>query len=99
MTLAPPASLKLDLKWTGRPPPAPARPARKGAVPGQGGHLRHLEAAARARSWWTARATEDEVRPGFSKDAILRPTREDPRGELGVLTRVAAILSELAGEG
>jgi hypothetical protein len=58
-------------------------------VPGQVGPA--------ARSWWTARATEDVVRPGFSKEAILRPEKEDPRGPAGVLTRVQQVLSELLG--
>jgi hypothetical protein len=50
-----------------------------------------------AKSWWTARATESEVRPGFSKEAILRPAKEDPRAPDGVLTRVLGVLSELLG--
>jgi transcription-repair coupling factor (superfamily II helicase) len=107
VTLAPPSSLKLDLNWTSskalRGPnrsglvsraPAPSAPhgrARPGqrVVPGQVGPA--------ARSWWTARATEDVVRPGFSKEAILRPEKEDPRGPAGVLTRVQQVLSELLG--
>ena len=99
VTLAPPSSLKLDLNWTsskavqgtesGRAssaaapapsaPPGRARPGQR-VLPGRVGPA--------ARSWWTARATEDEVRPGFSKEAILRPEKEDPRGPTGVLTRV-----------
>jgi hypothetical protein len=51
------------------------------------------------QSWWTARATEEEVKPGFSKEAIVRPVKEDPRAEEGVLTRVGRLLSELAGKG
>ncbi len=105
VTLAPPSSLKLDLNWTpskafrgpnrsgliSRAPAAPAGRARPGqrVVPGRVGPT--------ARSWWTARATEDVVRPGFSKEAILRPEQEDPRGPDGVLTRVQQILSELLG--
>jgi transcription-repair coupling factor (superfamily II helicase) len=58
-------------------------------------------AAARGRdaghsaSWWTARAREAEVKPGFTKEEILRPSREDPRGPEGVLTRVGGLLSRL----
>jgi hypothetical protein len=107
VTLSPPSSLKLDLGWTaarafkgpnrsgliGRTPVPPAssvrtRPSGR-MVPGRVGPV--------ARSWWTARATEDEVRPGFSKDAILRPVKEDPRGPAGVLTRVRNVLSALSG--
>jgi transcription-repair coupling factor (superfamily II helicase) len=107
VTLVPPSSLKLELNRTSskapRGPnrsglvsraPAPAAPpgrARPGqrVVPGRVGSA--------ARSWWTARATEDVVRPGFSKEAILRPEKEDPRGPAGVLTRVQQVLSELLG--
>ena len=105
IALAPPSSLKLDLGWApGKapagpnraglvvrtPPPAPSRPKpAPRIVPGRVGPA--------ARSWWTARATEDEVRPGFSKEAILRPVKEDPRGPSGVLTRVQRVLSELVG--
>ena len=106
VTLMPPSSLKLDLNWTaksaagpnrsglvqrGPVPPAPGMRSRPGTrvVPGRLGSA--------ARSWWTARATEDEVRPGFSKEAILRPEKEDPRGPNGVLTRVRGVLGVLAG--
>ena len=107
VTLAPPSSLKLDLNWTpskafkgpnrsglvsrSPAPPAPPGRARPGqrVVPGRVGPT--------ARSWWTARATEDVVRPGFSKEAILRPEKEDPRGPAGALTRVQQVLSELLG--
>jgi hypothetical protein len=65
-----------------------SRPTRP-LVPGRVGSA--------ARSWWTARATEDEVRPGFSKEAILRPEKEDPRGPTGVLTQARNVLSELVG--
>jgi hypothetical protein len=46
-------------------------------------------------SWWTARATAGEVTAGFSKEAILRPEKEDPRGPSGVLTRVRGVLGAL----
>jgi hypothetical protein len=47
-------------------------------------------------SWWTARAREEHVTPGFTKEEILRPAREDPRAPDGVLTRVGELLSRLA---
>jgi hypothetical protein len=49
-------------------------------------------------SWWTARATAGEVTPGFSKDALLRPEKEDPRGPSGVLTRVGGVLGALVSK-
>ncbi|HEY3383870.1 MAG TPA: transcription-repair coupling factor [Vicinamibacterales bacterium] len=106
VTLAPPASLKLDLNWKAKVRDAgralkPADRAGRGAAsftrsPVGSGDLRRARRP-QGTSWWTARATEDEVRPGFSKEAILRPTKEDPRGPDGVLTRVAGVLSELVG--
>jgi transcription-repair coupling factor (superfamily II helicase) len=48
-----------------------------------------------ATSWWTARAKERTVSPGFSKGEILRPAREDPRREGGILERVGGVLSDL----
>jgi transcription-repair coupling factor (superfamily II helicase) len=94
LTLAPPSGLKLDLSGLTRlstrgPDRIPATGRR--AIPKRG-------TAGAARSWWTARATEEEVKPGFVKEAILRPAREDPRGPGGVLSRLTALLAELAGE-
>jgi transcription-repair coupling factor (superfamily II helicase) len=77
-----------------RNPPPPARGARSRP----GGPLVPGRLGPAARSWWTARATEDEVRPGFSKEAILRPEKEDPRGPAGVLTRVRGVLGALLGQ-
>jgi hypothetical protein len=46
-------------------------------------------------SWWAARAQAGEVTAGFTKDEILKPAKEDPRGEAGVFRRVAALLRDL----
>jgi transcription-repair coupling factor (superfamily II helicase) len=104
VTLAPPALLKLELK----PRTAPRRPAERpgevAATAGPGvprrsglGSVRHREPArpGGTASWWTARAREGEVKPGFTKEEILRPAREDPRAPDGVLTRVGELLSRL----
>ena len=45
-----------------------------------------------------ARAMAGEVTPGFTKDAILRPEKEDPRGPSGVLTRVGGVLGALVSK-
>ena len=70
-------------------PPAgnrtPAAGAKKGKDPVAGG------------SWWAARAQAGEVAPGFSKDEIMRPAKEDPRAEDGVFVRVSGLLRELSG--
>ncbi|HXW06561.1 MAG TPA: transcription-repair coupling factor [Vicinamibacterales bacterium] len=89
--LVPPATLKLDLR---KPPsPAPGTPrtaasraaSRKPGDPVAGG------------SWWAARARSGEVAPGFSRDEILRPARENPRAEGGLFTRIGGLLRELSG--
>ena len=93
VTLVPPATLKLDLKkgivpkapQTAPRPPAPLSGGKKGKDPVAGG------------SWWAARAHTGGVTPGFTKDEILRPAREDPRGENGVFVRVSELLRELSG--
>ena len=94
VTLVPPATLKLDLKKpaiavesarTGAPALV-ARPGRrKGGDPVAGG------------SWWAARAQAGEVKPGFTKDEIMRPAVEDPRADDGVFVRVSNLLRELSG--
>jgi transcription-repair coupling factor (superfamily II helicase) len=98
VTLVPPATLKLDLKKpavaaeslrTGAPS-VPGRPVsqpgrRKGGDPVAGG------------SWWAARAQAGAVKPGFTKDEIMRPAKEDPRAEDGVFVRVSDLLRELSG--
>jgi transcription-repair coupling factor (superfamily II helicase) len=106
VTLAPPSSLKLDLTWTAakaraqsRPPGAEARRRRPlGAEARKGLAWRAEARKGEGGSWWTARATAGEVTPGFSKDAILRPEKEDPRGPSGVLTRVGGVLGALVSK-
>ncbi|MGE3957875.1 MAG: transcription-repair coupling factor [Vicinamibacterales bacterium] len=48
-----------------------------------------------APSWWTARARDGEVRPGFSKAEILRAAQDDPRAPGGVFERVGGLLAEM----
>jgi transcription-repair coupling factor (superfamily II helicase) len=81
LTLAPPASLKLNLdRVESQGPKAASRP--------------HA-----APSWWTARARETEVKPGFSREEILKPARRtDPRAAGGVFERVGELLSQLLEE-
>jgi len=47
------------------------------------------------RSWWTARAKETEVRPGFTKAEMTRTAKDDPRVPGGVFERIGGLLSEL----
>jgi len=88
LTLVPPAALKLSLDAV-----APASHKPTGAVrkPGRSG--------AHAPSWWTARAREAEIQPGFNKQAMTRPAKENPRAPGGVFERVGSVLSELVDQG
>jgi transcription-repair coupling factor (superfamily II helicase) len=94
-TLVPPVSVKLDVEapLAAVAPPPPARPA---------GGKKTDRATARsesAGSWWTARATTGEVRPGFSKEEILRRPESDPRAEGGMFSRLIGLLQALGPEG
>jgi transcription-repair coupling factor (superfamily II helicase) len=90
LTLVPPAALKLSLDPVqGKGVPAPSQPR-----PGSG----HKKAASKSQiapSWWTARAREGDVTPGFSKAEILKPRQEDPRAPGGMMERLGGLLSEL----
>ena len=84
LTLVPPAALRVNLDGI--------RDVGFGVRKGPGpGRLRP--------SWWTARALEREVKPGFSKEEILRPAKEDPRASGGVFESVGGVLSELLDQG
>jgi hypothetical protein len=52
-----------------------------------------------AGSWWTARATAGEVRPGFSKEEILRRPETDPLAEGGMFSRLLGFLQALGPAG
>jgi transcription-repair coupling factor (superfamily II helicase) len=47
-------------------------------------------------SWWTARATAGEVKPGFSKEEILRKPESNPRAEGGMFSRLEGLLRALS---
>jgi transcription-repair coupling factor (superfamily II helicase) len=104
LTLVPPGSLKLNLDTPAQGAPPKARDAAKAQDPRlkrqqTTGKLLASNPQSRAPSWWTARARESEVKPGFTKDEILRPARENPRGPEGMLARVGGVLSEILGQG
>jgi len=97
LTLVPPAGLKLTLdKADGQPHSAPRRGAPAASPPGHG--RRGRKTPAPPPSWWTARARETEIKPGFNKAEMTKPTRDDPRAPGGVFERVGGLLSELLGE-
>jgi len=89
-TLVPPVSVKLDVEAPLAPTPAPRTPPRPA---GKGG--RASSSTDMAGSWWTARATAGEVRPGFSKEEILRRPEGDPRAEGGMFSRLLGLLEAL----
>ncbi len=106
LTILPPSGLKLALDGNARPAPprAPvpeARPGGAGRVPGRPGQPPPSASARKQRrsdiapSWWTARAQEAEVRPGFTKAEILKPRQDDPRAPGGVFERLGGLLSEM----
>jgi len=85
LTLVPPAALRLNLDSVQPSTPAPRKTkgSSRGAAP----------------SWWTSRARETEIKPGFTKQEILKPARDNPRAAGGVFERVGGILSELIEQG
>ena len=107
LSLSPPVTLKMDLRAAPREQPAagsrqPAGEKReslmqRGKVTGQKPAAQSPKPSASRASWWTARATTGTVEPGFSRDEILRPPKEDPRGPHGVLTLVSELLIAMNG--
>jgi transcription-repair coupling factor (superfamily II helicase) len=98
LTLVPPAGLKLNLDMAdgkGLMAEKP-RPSHKPSA------ISHKKGASRvqgaAPSWWTARARAGEVKPGFTKEDILRPAKEDPRASGGIFERVGGLLSDLLAD-
>jgi transcription-repair coupling factor (superfamily II helicase) len=96
VTLNPPATLKLDL----RAPAARKAVERPAATAASRASRRgqRVDSAA-GGSWWTTRARAGEVAPGFSREEILRPAKEDPRAEDGIFARVGGLLLELSSGG
>jgi hypothetical protein len=102
LTLVPPATLKLSLSGPiQKPAPVDAGLGSR-ADTGRGGSRaarppRGKDPVA-SGSWWAARAQGGEVTGGFSRQEILKPAKDDPRGEAGVFARVSSLLRDL-GDG
>jgi transcription-repair coupling factor (superfamily II helicase) len=91
--LAPPSSLKLDLEAPTEKLKAVAKPAPVKSV------ARPLGARPSTQGtpgWWTARATAGEVKPGFTKEEILRKPEADPREKGGMFDRLGSLLKALS---
>jgi transcription-repair coupling factor (superfamily II helicase) len=98
--LVPPVSLKLDLE--ARPKAAaPPKTATSGGRPSGGASPARSSPGGRGggggetAGWWTARATAGEVKPGFTKEEILRKPEADPRAEGGMFERLGSLLKAL----
>ncbi len=72
----------------------PAQSGRSAGAAGRGGRAGRSEGTDEA-SWWTARATTGEVRPGFTKDEILHKPEANPREEGGMFSRLEGLLRAL----
>jgi len=94
LALIPPSGLRLTLD----PPAGGGRAAadNRRASPAEG---RKGRPGRPAPSWWTVRAREGTVRPGFTKAEVLKPARDDPRAPGGVFVRVGGLLSDLLDQG
>ena len=95
LTLVPPAGLKLNLDGTSGSGPGVPQDARIIHLKSRTTHSGRGKRPELRPSWWTARARTGEVTPGFSKEEILRPAKEDPRSPGGVFERVGGLLSDL----
>jgi transcription-repair coupling factor (superfamily II helicase) len=93
LTLVPPAALRLSLDVADGSGRMAQRPAT--TQPAAPGHGRGRTRSQGAPSWWTARALAGDVTPGFTKEEMTRPARENPRAPGGVFERVGGLLSEL----
>jgi hypothetical protein len=98
LTLVPPAALKLMLDAANGRAPAAEKPPTA-SQPSAVSHKKGGRYGNAPPSWWTARARAGEVKPGFNKEAILRPAKEDPRAPGGIFERVGSLLSELLDQG
>jgi hypothetical protein len=93
-SLAPPSSVRLDLD-AGRPSVAvrQGEAAPKRNAPGR--PLGSRPSLQGPPGWWTARATAGEVKPGFTKEEILRKPETDPRVPGGTFERLGSLLGSL----
>jgi hypothetical protein len=100
LTLVPPATLKLNLvAEQKREPAAPAPSVRQDGRVTRSSLSKRGKDPVASGSWWAARAQAGEVTGGFTRDEIMRPAKEDPRGEAGVFSRVGELLRDLGDAG
>jgi transcription-repair coupling factor (superfamily II helicase) len=99
LTLVPPSALRLSLEHPTTPSraSAPAPPSARLRV--GAGRSPVASRSQPASSWWTTRARAGGVAPGFTKEEILRPAKDDPRASGGLFDRVGELLSDLLDRG
>jgi hypothetical protein len=93
-TLVPPASLKVDLEAKTQVAKATSMPAV--VTTGRTTGSRRGGVGTETAGWWTARATTGEVKPGFTKEEILRKPEADPRADGGMFDRLEGLLEALS---
>src|SRR5262249_44296371 len=97
--LVPPAALRLTMAMADGKGLMAKKAAHQPTVSHQPSAISHRKSASRAQSasasWWTARARTGSVTPGFTKDEILKPAKDDPRAPGGVFELVGGLLSDL----
>jgi transcription-repair coupling factor (superfamily II helicase) len=97
LTLLPPAVLRLDLDRTVQPAKRPEKRPAQTAKPGPAGTILVKKPKPdESRSWWTARATSDEVTPGFTRESIEAEQPADPMADGGLFERLSQILGQLS---
>ncbi len=101
LALVPPNGVKVDLRVpvgtrSGRAAARSGADARSGKAFHAGMAANPKRRAQGPESWWTKRATEAEVTPGFTKEELTRRPDHDPRAEGGVFDRLGSLLRALA---
>jgi hypothetical protein len=100
LALLPPASLRMNLDEIGNSAvEAPRARSARAQTQASGPKRGTARSQGDASSWWTARAREREIKPGFTKDEILKPAHENPRAPGGTFEQVGALLSALLDQG
>jgi len=103
LTLLPPAVLRLDFGMPEEPMASREADVQERPGPGRVGQSRLKRPSGtkngskdQGASWWTARATSGEVKPGFTREAILARPTLDPAAPGGLFERLGGVLTELS---
>ena len=97
--LVPPSALRLTLEGASGSGLGASGKSRQSPQPPAPSPQAKASAKRPAPSWWTMRAKEGAVTPGFTKAEILKKAKDDPRAAGGVFERVGALLSDLLDQG